>query len=216
MTNKQHKPIVILKSTLSRLPLYYCYLKEKVKDGEQYISSATIANSMKLNPIQVRKDIACVSSCAGTPRLGFEIATLLQDFESYLGYDNVDEAVLVGVGGLGRALLSYEGFTEYGLSLVAGFDADESLVSTKVNGKPILPMSKLASFLRRTQIHMAIIAVPKQEAQAVCDLLLQGGVKAIWNFAPTHIEIPEGVLIKNENLAASLAVLSNELNKTRC
>lgn len=214
MNSNNQKSIVILKSTLSRLPLYYCYLKDKVNDGGHYISSAVIAESLKLNPIQVRKDLACVSSCAGRPRLGFELASLIRDLETYLGYNNVNESVLVGVGGLGRTLLSYEGFQEYGLDIVAGFDTNEDLVGIKINGKPILPMNKLESVLKRMKINIAIIAVPKGAAQSVCNQLIDGGVKAIWNFAPTHIEVPEGILVKNENLAASLAVLSNELFKS--
>lgn len=213
MNHNSQKSIVILKSTLSRLPLYYCYLKDKVKDGELYISSAVIADSLKLNPIQVRKDLAFVSSCAGKPRLGFEITSLIHDLETYLGYNNVNKSVLVGVGGLGRTLLSYEGFQDYGLEIAAGFDVNEDLVGKKINGKPIFSMSNLESVIQNLKIGIAIIAVPKNSAQSVCNQLLSCGVRAIWNFAPTHIEVPKGVLIKNENLAASLAVLSNEYIK---
>lgn len=213
MASQYQKPLVVLRSTLSRLPLYYCYLKDRVGDGQQYISCSVLAAGLKLNPVLVRKDLAGISRFPGKPKLGFEIEPLLADLESCLGYNNVNEAVVVGIGSLGRTLLSYEGFQNYGFNLVAGFEINEDLIGIKFNGKPILSLSKLPSFLERTKVNIAIIAVPKQAAQDVCDLLLQAGVKAIWNFAPTHIEVPDGVLIKNENLAASLAILSNELAK---
>jgi AT-rich DNA-binding protein len=213
MNTQTQNALVIMKSTLSRLPLYYCYLKDRVKEGNLYISSAIIAESLKLNPVLVRKDLASVSTCAGKPRMGFEITALIHDLEVFLGYNNVDEAVLVGVGGLGRTLLSYEGFQNYGLNIVAGFDINEDLIGIKINGKPVLPMDKLPEMIRRMKINIGIITVPKALAQEVCDELLSCGIKAIWNFAPAHIDVPEGVLIKNENLAASLAVLSKELFK---
>lgn len=213
MKTNRNKSIIIMKSTLSRLPLYYCFLKEKINEGEQYISSSVIAESLKLNAILVRKDLAGVCSVPGKPRLGFEIEKLMIDIEEHLGYNNVNESVLIGVGRLGRTLLSYEGFMNYGLNIVAGFDVDEDLIGLKIGGKPILSMSKLESMIERLNIRTAIIAVSKEHAQAISDKLVSFGIKAIWNFAPTHIDLPEGVIIKNENLAASLAALTKELSK---
>lgn len=213
MKKDKQQSIVTMKSTLGRLPLYYCYLRDKVSAGEEYISSSTIAESLKLNPIQVRKDLAFVSKLPGKPRMGFRIDQLIQDLESFLGYDNYNEAVLIGVGGLGRTLLGYDGFVHYGLDIVAGFEVNENLIGIKIKNKPILPLSKLGQVVERMNIKIGIIAVPKENAQDVCQILLDHGIKAIWNFAPTHIEVPDGILIKNENIAASLAVLSNELRK---
>ena len=211
MNEQNDKPAVILKATLKRLPLYYNYLKEKEKVGELYVSSTVIAKSLKLNPIQIRKDLAYVSKTAGKPRMGFEISPLIEDMENFLGYKNVDDAVLVGVGRLGRTLLSYNGFQEYGLNIVAGFDVDEDIIGLKINGKPIMPIQRLKQMVERLNINIGIITVSSESAQNVCDLLVGAGIKAIWNFVPTHIEITENVIIKNENLAASLAGLSHEL-----
>ncbi len=207
------RSLVILKSTLSRLPIYYCYLQEVFEQGIEYISSATIAESLTLNPVQVRKDLASVSTAPGRPKKGFRTEQLLTDMKSYLGYDNFDEAVLVGVGGLGHTLLQYPGFSSYGLDIVAGFDSNEMLHGKRVGGKPVLSMNKFTSFVKRLHISVGIIAVPSPQAQAVADLMVESGIRAIWNFAPTHINLPHGVLIKNENLAASLAVLSYELSR---
>ena len=113
------KPLVVMKSTLGRLPVYYCYIQERMKEGLEYVSSSAMAESLSLNPVLVRKDLASVSTSPGRPKLGFRTAQLLQDMKSYLGYDNYNEAVLVGVGGLGKTLLQYPGFKNYGLDIIA-------------------------------------------------------------------------------------------------
>ena len=209
----EEKSLVIMKSTLSRLPIYYCYLQEKLEAGVEYISSSMIAENLSLNPVQVRKDLASVSTVPGKPKRGFVTERLLADMRTYLGYDNFDEAVLVGVGSLGRTLLQYPGFSNYGLGIVAGFDINSDLHGKRIGGKQVMPMEKLPSFVRRLSVHIGIIAVPSPQAQAVADLMIENGIRAIWNFSPSHITVPKGVIIKNENLAASLAALTKELAK---
>ncbi len=209
----EEKSLVIMKSTLSRLPIYYCYLQEKLEQGVEYISSSLIAETLSLNPVQVRKDLASVSTVPGKPKRGFLTERLLADMKAYLGYDNFDEAILVGVGSLGRTLLQYPGFANYGLGIVAGFDINTDLHGKRIGGKSIMPMEKLPSLAKRLGIRIGIIAVPSPHAQAVADLMIANGIRAIWNFSPSHVNVPRGVIIKNENLAASLAVLSRELAK---
>lgn len=208
---KQKGSLIILKSTLVRLPLYYCYLEEKVEQKVEYISSATIAESLGINPVQVRKDLASVSSLPGRPKVGFKVEQLFNDIKSHLGYDNYDEAVLVGVGNLGRVLMQYNGFANYGLEIIAGFDKKPT--AKKIAGKAVMPIEKIESFLKRLRINIGIIAVPAESAQEVADKLVAGGVLAIWNFAPTTLNLPPHILVKNENLAASLAALTTELRR---
>lgn len=203
--------LIILKSTLSRLPSYYCEIENRVARGEEYVSSSSIAQSLGINPVQVRKDLASISSEPGRPKLGFRVDTLLEDLKKYLGYDHYDEAILVGVGALGHVLVQYGGFAKYSLDIVAGFDSEPK--EEKIGEKPVLPVSKMVSFLKRTHIKIGIIAVPAQEAQTVADMLVSGGIQAIWNFAPTTINLPDNILVKNENLAASLAALTTELRR---
>ncbi len=215
-SKRSPKSLVILKSTMSRLPLYYCYIEQRAEMGQEYISSSALAEYLKLNPIQVRKDLASVSSVPGKSKLGFRTHQLLLDLKSCLGYDNYDEAVLCGVGGLGRTLMLYSGFEKYGLSIIAGFDNNRALYELKINNCPVLPVSRMSSFIKRMRIKLGIIAVPASEAQKVADQMVAGGISAIWNFAPTVLVLPDNVLVKNENLAASLAVLSTQLrNKER-
>ncbi len=198
-------------ATLTRLPIYYRYLINLQKQGEKNISSAKISSDMNLSAVQVRKDLACVSSIAGKPKTGFDVDELIKDIALFLGYDNTTDAIIVGVGQLGRTLLSYAGFENYGLNIVAGFDVDERIINSRINGKLIMPMEKLKNFVRRVNVHIGIITVPYQDAQKVCDELVDAGIKAIWNFAPTHIYVPEGVVLKDEDMASSLAILSSQL-----
>lgn len=199
------------KATLRRLPSYLRYLYQLDKQGEPTVSSTTIANGLGLNPVQVRKDIALVSSVAGKPKTGYITKELIADLESYLGYKNTRDAVLVGVGGLGRAILGYDGFRNYGLNIVSAFDVSEGVINSKVNGKPVYHMDKLQGIVERFKIRLGIICVPSASAQAVADSMVKAGIKAIWCFAPVHLNLPPDIAVKGEDLAASLALLSMQL-----
>lgn len=209
--DRRNNSLVVVKSTLSRLPLYYSYISGLESEGIDYVSSSVIAESLNLNPVLVRKDLASVSTVAGKPRLGFAVQTLSQDIGAHLGFGTSVEVVLVGAGSLGRLLLAHKGFSKLGLNLVAGFDRDENICGTQINGKPILSMEKLPSLVKSLNVKIGIIAVPESQAQAVCNMLVESGIQAIWNFAFTLLNVPSGVLVKNENLATSLAVLSHQL-----
>lgn len=201
----------ISKQTLLRLPAYLNYLKQLVQTGAANVSATGIAEALGLNQVQVRKDLALVSD-GGKPKTGYQIRELISDIERFLGYDNTNGAVLVGAGHLGRALLSYSGFKNYGLEMVAAFDENEAVIGTVINGHEVLSIHRLRDLCARMKIHIGIITVPAEAAQQVCDRLVEGGIMAIWNFAPTILRVPEGILVQNENMAASLAVLSNHLS----
>lgn len=201
----------VSKATIARLPIYLRYLRDRSAAGEEYASSTQIADRMRLNPVQVRKDLALVSSESGRPKLGFKITTLIEDVERFLGCDNVNDALIVGVGGLGRTLLTYEGFRNYGLNIVAAFDADSAVVGKTFGGVTVRGVDKLRKTAAEKNVKMGIITVPKAAAQQVAEIMVAGGIRAIWNFAPTHLVLPDGIAVKNEDLAASLAVLSRQL-----
>ena len=199
--------IRISKAALGRMPGYLLYLKNRIKAGETFISSTVMAEDLKQNPVQVRKDLAIVSRRPGKPKLGFEISALIGDIEDFLGYNNTSEAVIVGVGRLGKTLLSYGGFESHGLKLVAGFEIEGSVYG----GKKVFAIDKFQSLVKRMNILIGIITVPKDQAQPVCDMMIGAGIRAIWNFAPTHLSVPEDIIVKYEDLAASLALLSKAL-----
>lgn len=201
----------ISKAVLKRLPLYLSYLRS-LGDGEpENISATALAAALEMGEVQVRKDLAMVSD-GGRPKVGYRRLGLISDIEQFLGYDNTNNAVLIGAGKLGRALLGYTGFSEYGLNIVAAFDAAAEQAGTDESGKPVLPMTELENLCKERNILIGIITVPSACAQEVCDELISYGVKAIWNFAPVHLDVPTGILVQYENMAASLAVLSKHLS----
>lgn len=202
----------VSKQTLQRLPSYLNYLRKLAQDSKKHVSATAIAEALGLNDVVVRKDLASVSS-SGRPKVGYVRQELIKELEAFLGYDNSQDAVLVGAGKLGQALLSYGGFPQYGLNILAGFDSDPALAGTEVAGKKILPMDKLPGLCRRLGVHIGIITVPGEHAQTVCDQLIDSGILAVWNFANVHLTVPEGILVQNENMAVSLALLSNHLKE---
>ena len=203
--------VVASKATVSRLPVYLRFLRDKLKAGDENISSTYIADALRLNPVQVRKDLALVSSASGKPKVGFGIKELIEGIESFLGVRNTHDAVLCGVGSLGVTLLKYEGFKNYGLNIVAAFDSDAEKVGNKVNGIPVFRFDTMGAKVARLNVKMGIITVPKTAAQKVADAMAASGIRAIWNFAPTHLSLPSEIAVKYEDLAASLAVLSKKL-----
>ena len=199
----------ISNAVLKRLPGYLAYLKSMPQDCPTHISATSIANALGMGEVQVRKDLAMVSD-GGRPKIGYLRESLIEDIEQFLGYDNTTDAVLIGAGKLGQALLGYSGFDAYGLNILAAFDTNPFAENTE-DGKPIYHISRLESFCRANKVRMGIITVPTQHAQSVCDQLIACGIKAVWNFAPTHLEVPSNILVQNENMATSLAVLSMHL-----
>lgn len=197
--------------TLHRIPLYLNYLRSLPEDGAENISATAIAEALGLNDVQVRKDLAQVSS-GGRPKIGYVTKRLIADIEEFMGYNDTRSAIIAGAGNLGRALFSYGGFSEYGLELVAAFDVDDSLIGTSIAGKPVLSFDRMKDLCQRMKIRIGIITVPADAAQQVCDQMVESGILAIWNFAPVHLNVPAGVLVRYENIACSLAVLAKRLN----
>lgn len=199
----------VSKATLGRLPVYLGMLRELPPDEYTYISATTIAKKLSLGEVQVRKDLAAVSG-AGKPKRGYATQELIEKLEEALGAKQLTNAVLVGAGRLGRALLEYDEFRRYGVMISAAFDCNEQVIS--LNGKmEILPMNRFEAYIRDHSIRLGIITVGEGSAQVVCDLMVQAGIAAIWNFAPCKLDVPEGIMLQNENLALSLAHLNNQL-----
>ena len=196
-------------ATLGRLPRYLEYLRG-LPETRRTISATAIARALSLGDVQVRKDLAAVCG-AGKPRIGYDTDQLIADIEGHLGYERLTGAVLVGAGKLGRALLDYDGFEDFGVRIVAGFDCNEKAL--KRGTKDILPIREIGTYCREHDVRLGIITVGQGSAQEVCDELVASGVKAIWNFAPVALRVPAGVRLKQENLALSLAHLNNQISK---
>ena len=163
--------------------------------------------------MQSRKDVA-FTGIIGKPKVGYEVKELLETIENFLGWNNTNEAFLVGVGNLGTALMSYQGFKTCGLEIIAAFDVNPDKIGTEINGKKVLDIGKLGNLIKRMKILIGIITVPGDFAQKVADIMIENGIKAIWNFAPVRINVPEGVIVQHENIASSFTVLSKKLQKS--
>lgn len=206
------KKATVARPTLGRLPGYLTFLRSLPEEKYPYISATTIAKELNLGEVQVRKDLAAVSG-AGKPKLGYATQELIEKLEECLGHNNLTLAVLVGAGRLGRALLQYGGFERYGVKIAAAFDTDERVFDFD-SATRILPVDELEAFCARQDIKLGIITVGAGAAQTVCEQMVKSGITAIWNFAPCKLTIPDGVLIQNEDLALSLAFLSNQMNQS--
>lgn len=204
---------VTIKSVVKRLPMYLDYLLDtKEQDSNiKYISSKKISDDLALGEVQVRKDLSLISG-KGKPKIGYDIESLTNTIGMYLGCNQKKKAILIGAGKLGKALLNFEEFTRYGIEIVTGLDLKEFEQGSTI---PILKFNEenLQRIFCENKIDIGIICVPKQEAQHVCDILVNNGIKAIWNFAPMVLKVPKDVLVQNENLAYSLSIVSSIINQ---
>jgi redox-sensing transcriptional repressor len=204
--------ISISEPTLRRLPLYYQLLVAENEKGVEHISCPKIADSLELTTIQVRKDLQAAGA-QGKPRIGYVIEEVLETLSDLLGYNNTKDALLVGVGNLGQALLGYENFQDHGLNIVAAFDVDEKKIGRVFYGKRVYPLDQFSHIAKRLNIQIGIITTPSNVADKIADLMDKSDIKAIWNFTQKHINVSEGIVVEDVNLTASFSVLSNKLKK---
>ena len=196
--------------SLARLPQYHHYLVDLNAVGITRISCSVIGRDLGLIPVQVRKDLQ-YTGIIGKPKTGYSVPELIQAIESFLGWNNVNEAFLVGAGNLGTALLGHERFSKFGLKIVAAFDTDPAKTGLWIHEKAVLPLDQLSDLAQRMSIHLGIITTPAQAAQLVADEMVKGGIQAIWNFAPVKLKVPEQIIVHNEDLYSTLASLSWKL-----
>ena len=198
--------------TIRRLPTYLYKLSEMRKAGIEIVATPELARYMNLGEIVIRKDLA-LTGVTGQPGVGYKVRELIDAIKRYLNWNNVSEAVLVGAGALGSALMGYEGFEEYGPRIIAAFDADPLKVGTEVRGRSVFDIDRLEELTRRLQVRMGIICVPADQAQDIADRMVAGGIKAIWNFANVSLKVPDDVIVQREVIAGGFAVLSVKMSR---
>ena len=203
------KQIEISRATMGRIPTYLKYLKDKALKTEN-ISATTLAKELGLGEVQVRKDLGAVSG-AGRPKTGYNVSELIAVLEKFLAHDENSNVVIVGAGKLGRALLDYGGFRDYGLDIMAAFDKAVDTPEKSNLGKPVYSMDMLDDFCKENNIRIGVIAVPAQSAQEVCDRFIKNGIKAIWCFAPCTLDVPDNIPVQYENMALSLVYLNKKI-----
>ena len=193
--------------SVRRFPSYLRILMQNREAGHKTISATQLAEELGLTPIQVRKDLAS-TGIEGRPKVGFSIDELISSITHALGWDNLTEALIVGAGNLGSALAAYNGFSAYGLRIVAIFDKDPSKIGKRIGDLTVLPVDGINQYIKNNRVTIAVIAVPANQAQATADMLVKCGIRGIWNFAPKNLKVPEDVVMQRTDLAASFAVLS--------
>ena len=196
---------------LRRMPTYHHLLKALMDEGVTTVSSTFISEALKIDSITVRKDLA-MTGVAGKPKIGFFVPKLIKSIEEFLGWNNLGDAVIAGCGSLGSALMRNKRFEEFGFQLVAGFDIDDALTGSLIGGRKVFHIDKMSDLIKRLHIRIGIIAVPENAAQDVADIMVEAGIKGIWNFAAFAIKVPDEVIVQQENLLGSLGILIKKVN----
>lgn len=193
--------------TIKRLPSYLHVVEAAAREGRDFISGTVIAEELELEPIQVRKDLA-ITGIIGKPRIGFPVQELIEAINTFLHWNHVHNAIIVGAGHLGSALMGYAEFPRHGLRIIAAFDASPDKIGRNINGVPIYGVDELTNQVHGTAVDLAVLTVPSGYAQEMTDLLVECGIKAIWNFTNVKIKTPEDVVVQKEDLSSGYAVLS--------
>lgn len=198
--------------TIRRLPWYLSNSKLLKQKGELFVSSTQLAKETGIDSSQIAKDLSYVN-ISGRTRVGYEIDTLIKVLEDFLGFVGIHKAILFGAGSLGAALLDDSGLSHFGLEIVAAFDVNPNLVGKKVNGIPIYHTDDFLKKVRSYDVNIGILTVPIEIAQCITDTMIEGGIKAIWNFTPFRIRVPENIVVQNTSLYAHLALMFNRLKE---
>lgn len=193
--------------SVRRLPSYLYIVQQAYKNNQEYISGTVIAQELKLEPIQVRKDLA-ITGIAGRPKKGYPAKELMNAINRFLGWDTVQKAVIVGAGNLGTALAGYQEFSLHGIDIAAAFDNDETKVGKTIHGVPVHPLSSLEKQMQKTGAKIAILTVPSEHAQEAADRIVAAGITAIWNFTNRKLSLPDHVVVQKEDLTSGFALLS--------
>lgn len=213
MSNSLQKkePVTVPEPTLRRLPWYLSNVKLLKQKGERFVSSTQISKETNIDASQIAKDLSYVH-VSGRTRVGYEVDALIAVLEDFLGFTDMHKAFLFGVGSLGGALLRDSGLRHFGLQIVAAFDVDPSLVGTQLNGIPIYHTDEFPARREEYGVHIGVLTVPIEIAQQITDTMVAGGIRAVWNFTPFRIRVPEHIVVQNTSLYAHLAVMFNRLN----
>ena len=193
-------------AVIKRLPKYYRYLGELMQNDVDRISSKELGEKIGFTASQIRQDLNCFGDF-GQQGYGYNVRELYNQIVSILGLDQNYKTIMVGAGNIGQAIANYASFERLGIELVAIFDVNPKVIGTKIRDIEIDAESNLKEYLKNNDIAIGIICVPKMNAQRVCDELVSGGIKGIWNFAPVDLSVPDDVKVENVHLSESLSTL---------
>lgn len=197
--------------TLRRLPWYLSVCRLLKAQGETFVSSTRLSKETNIVASQIAKDLSCVN-IVGRTRVGYEIDNLLEVLEDFLGFKRMHKAFLFGAGRLGGALLKDTGLKQFGLEVVAAFDVNPKLVGRTISGVPVYHISEIGAKMSRHNVKIGVLTVPIDSAQEVADRMVVWGIKAIWNFTPLRIRVPDDIVVQNTSLYAHLSLMFNRLD----
>lgn len=200
--------------TLRRLPWYLAFLSMLRMDNVEHVSTTRIAEELDVDPSRIAKDLS-VLGIKGKTRIGYRVDELEAKLRDFLGFGRDHNAVMVGTGSLGAALIADSGLRRYGLNIVAGVDTNPALAGTAINGVRIYAPERLRELVAELDIRIGIVAVPVECAQAVTESICRAGIKAIWNFTPSRIRVPDGVVVTNTSIYSHLALIYNRLSSLK-
>ena len=205
---------LIPEPTLRRLPRYLAYVNLLRANNVEYVSSTQISKELNVDASQIAKDLSFLN-IKGKTRIGYEVKNLERELQDFLGFKEVHNAIIMGVGSLGAALLQDSGLAYYGLNIVAGFDVNPNIIGTSICNVPILDIKELSYIRKNLNAEIGIVAVPVDKAQEVADLMIKSGIKALWNFTPFRIRVEEGIVNQNTSIYSHLAVMYNRLGSQK-
>ena len=208
MGNKEERVVPV--PAINRMPFYLAFVKSLKRAGKEYVSSTLIADYMGIDSTQVTKDLS-YTDIVGKTRVGYEIDSFITILNDFLGFSKTDSAFLVGAGSLGSALLHDTGLLHFGLDIDTAFDVDAYKIGQTVNNIEILHIDQFRDMAAAKNVKIGIISVPVAHAQSVADLMVAWGIKAIWNFTPSRLKVPEGIIVEDTMMYSNLAVLFNRL-----
>ena len=211
MSEQQHIHDIIPEPALRRLPWYLAYVSMLREQKVEFVSSTQISRELKVDASQIAKDLSFLN-IKGKTRIGYEVASLEKELEDFLGFRRGHNALIVGVGSLGAALIQDTGLSRYGLNIVAGFDVNPNIIGRTLCGIPVFDVKELALRRKQFSADIGIVTVPVEKAQEVADSLVEAGVKALWNYTPYRIRVADNIVVQNTSLYAHLAVMYNRLN----
>ena len=198
-------------AVIKRLPRYYRYLGDLLENNITRISSTELGRKMNVTASQIRQDLNNFG-CFGQQGYGYNVETLYSEIKKILGLDKEYNMIVLGSGNIGQALVKYEGFKTRGFRIIALFDNNPSLIGSKIQDLAVTDIATLADFIKKNQIDIAVLALPKNNAPDMAKIVIQHGIKAIWNFSSADLRTPKDVIVENVQLTDSLMTLSYQLN----
>lgn len=212
MTKNNENRTILPEPTIRRLPWYLSYVRMLDNMNVGYVSSTQISKELNVQSSQIAKDLSFLD-IRGKTRIGYEVHSLVTSLEDFLGFNRHHDAVVIGTGSLGTALMQDHGLEHYGLNIVAGFDVRGDVIGKQLGGVPVFNIADLTSWQQEHGVSIAILTVPVEKAQETADLAIASGMTALWNFTPYRIKAPEGVVIANTSIYAHLAIIYNRMQE---